>query len=112
MTGRILRITISSLLFAAAGPLGFAIGAGAPQIVSQKGRAFVPQSVQVAVGDTLTIKNDDEFVHDVMINSNDFKFDSGEQAVGQNVHIKFPRPGIYRVICAIHPKMRLDVEVK
>ena len=80
--------------------------------ISQRGRAFVPATVEIAVDEPLPIQNDDEFVHDLMVNSPDFDFDSGEQQVGQTVEIKFPRPGNYQVLCAIHPKMRLNVSVK
>jgi cytochrome c peroxidase len=110
--GRII-LTASSLLFlAGAGGVGFALGAGAEAIVSQKDRAFSPNAVELALSDTLIIHNDDQFVHDVLVNSPNFSFDSGEQGIGQNVQIKFPAAGHYRVTCAIHPKMRLEVEVK
>jgi len=104
-------LTASSLLLlAGAVRVGFALGAEV--IVSQKDRAFSPNSVELALGDTLSIHNDDQFVHDVLVNSQNFTFDSGEQGVGQTVQIKFPTAGHYRVTCAIHPKMRLEVEVQ
>jgi len=113
MAKRRIILTASILLFlAGAGPIGFALGAGTEAIVSQKDRAFSPNSVELALGDTLSIHNDDQFVHDVLVNSQNFTFDSGEQGVGQTVQIKFPTAGHYRVTCAIHPKMRLEVEVQ
>jgi plastocyanin len=111
MAKRRILLTASSLLFlAGAVRVGFALGGEV--IVSQKDRAFSPNAVELAVGDTLSIHNDDQFVHDVLVDSQNFSFDSGEQGVGQTVQIKFPTAGHYRVTCAIHPKMRLDVEVK
>ena len=112
MKNRLLMCAALVPALAVLGGAGFALGAGAVPIVSQKGRAFTPGTVEIAVGDALTIRNDDEFVHDIFVDSNGFKFDSGEQKVGQNVQIVFPRAGTYQVRCAIHPKMRLDVEVK
>jgi cytochrome c peroxidase len=113
MAKRHIILTASSLLFlAGVGRVGFALGAGAEAIVSQKDRAFSPNIVELSLGDTLTIHNDDQFVHDVLVDGPAFSFDSGEQGVGQNVQIKFPTAGHYRVTCAIHPKMRLEVEVK
>src|SRR5580698_354612 len=94
------------------GPLGFALGSGARIDVSQKGRAFTPASVEISRGDTLAVHNDDEYVHQVFVDSPDFKFDSKEQDVGQTVEIQFPTTGTYQVLCAIHPRMRLDVVVK
>jgi cytochrome c peroxidase len=107
---RIILIASSLLFLAGAVRVGFALGAEV--IVSQKDRAFSPNAVELALGDTLSIHNDDQFVHDVLVNSENFSFDSGEQGIGQNVQIKFPTAGHYRVTCAIHPKMRLEVEVK
>ena len=111
MAKRRIILTASSLLFlAGAVQVGFAFGTEV--IVSQKDRAFSPNAIELALGDTLSIRNDDQFVHDVLVNSQNFSFDSGEQGIGQNVQIKFPAAGHYRVTCAIHPKMRLEVEVK
>lgn len=111
MAKRRIILTASSLLFlAGAVQVGFALGTEV--IVSQKNRAFLPNAVELALGDTLSIHNDDQFVHDVLVNSQNFNFDSGEQGIGENVQIKFPTAGHYRVTCAIHPKMRLEVEVK
>jgi cytochrome c peroxidase len=107
---RIILTALSLLSLAGAVRVGFALGVEV--IVSQKDRAFSPNAVELALGDTLSIHNDDQFVHDVLVNSQNFSFDSGEQGIGQNVQIKFPAAGHYRVTCAIHPKMRLEVEVK
>ncbi|HWD58405.1 MAG TPA: plastocyanin/azurin family copper-binding protein [Stellaceae bacterium] len=99
-------------LIATLGPLGFALGSGAKIGVSQKNRAFTPVSVTIAPGDTLAIHNDDEYVHQVFVDNPSFHFDSGEQDVGQTVEITFPVAGTFHVLCAIHPKMQLDVAVK
>jgi plastocyanin len=107
---RIILAALSLLFLAGAVGVGFALGVQV--IVSQKDRAFWPNAVELALGQTLSIHNDDQFVHDVLVNSETFSFDSGEQGIGQNVEIKFPAAGHYRVTCAIHPKMRLEVEVK
>ena len=107
---RIILTALSLLFLAGAVRVGFALGTEV--IVSQRNRAFSPNAVELALGDTLSIHNDDQFVHDVLVDSQNFSFDSGEQAIGQNVQIKFPAAGHYRVTCAIHPKMRLEVEVK
>ena len=107
---RIILAGLSLLFLAGAVRVGFALGTEV--IVSQKDRAFSPNAVELALGDTLSIHNDDQFVHDVLVDSQNFSFDSGEQGIGQNVQVKFPTAGHYRVTCAIHPKMRLEVEVK
>jgi plastocyanin len=92
--------------------LGFALGSGVEVNISQKGRAFLPGSIKIAKGDTLAIHNDDEYIHQVFVDNPSFKFDSGEQDIGQTVDITFSASGTFQVLCAIHPKMRLDVVVK
>jgi plastocyanin len=99
-------------VLATLGSLGFALGSGVDVKVSQKGRAFLPASVEIDEGDTLAIRNDDEYIHQVYVSSSSFNFDSGEQEIGQTVRITFPVSGTFQVLCAIHPKMRLDVVVK
>ncbi len=99
-------------VLAALGSLGFALGSGVEINISQKGRAFMPASVEINRGDTLAIRNDDEYIHQAYVASPTFSFDSGEQDIGQTVHITFPVAGTFQVLCAIHPKMRLDVVVK
>ena len=94
------------------GPLGFALGSNTRVDVSQKGRAFAPGSVVISAGDTVAIHNDDEYVHQVYVDNPSFRFDSGEQEIGQTAEITFPVAGNFQVLCAIHPKMRLDVLVK
>ncbi|MFY7960932.1 MAG: plastocyanin/azurin family copper-binding protein [Elsteraceae bacterium] len=86
--------------------------AAAVQQASQKGRAFLPREVSLAVGDQLTIANDDEFTHQVYIQSDGFNFDSGEQDPGKAATITFTRAGAFDVLCRIHPKMKLRVTVK
>lgn len=88
------------------------LGAAAETVeVSQKGRRFLPDSVELKVGDTLKVHNDDEFLHHVYVASPDFNFDSEEQPPGNNVEIKFTHAGEYNVQCRIHPKMKLAVHV-
>ncbi len=97
---------------AAAMVLGIAANAPADTIeISQKGRTFRPQSVEIKVGDTVRIRNDDEFLHHVYVNAPEFNFDSEEQPPGNTIDVKFTRPGDFNVLCRIHPKMKLTVHV-
>lgn len=88
--------------------------AGAPvATVSQKGRAFSIGSINLRAGDSIRIVNDDaDLHHHAYIDSNAFKFDSGDQEPGQNADITFPVSGVFTVQCGIHPKMKLVVTVK
>jgi plastocyanin len=82
-------------------------------LVSQKGRAFQPNEVALARGDTLVILNDDgELLHHAFIRAERMNFDSGEQEPGTSVRIRFTQGGTFTVNCAIHPRMRLAVTVR
>ncbi|MGH6798549.1 MAG: cupredoxin domain-containing protein [Roseiarcus sp.] len=80
--------------------------------VVQKGRAFDVKELMVAAGDVVQFSDEDEFLHQVYVESPQFSFDSPEQAPGQIISITFTVPGTYEVHCHIHPKMRLVVTVK
>lgn len=99
------------LLMALAGCFIAGGAAAAVQKASQKGRAFLPKEVTLAVGDQLTIANDDEFTHQVYIQADGFNFDSGEQDPGKAATITFTKAGGFDVLCRIHPKMKLRVTV-
>ena len=81
--------------------------------VSQKGRMFHPDNLSVARGEVVTFVNDDsDLLHHVFVESDTFNFDSGDQNPGTKTRIVFPAAGDFRVLCGIHPKMKLDVRVR
>ncbi|KAB1074092.1 plastocyanin [Methylobacterium planeticum] len=82
------------------------------RIVSQKGRAFLPVSLAVERGETVTIVNDDsDLLHHLYVESDRFTFDSGDQMPGSRTAITFTEAGTFQVLCGIHPKMKLAVRV-
>jgi plastocyanin len=110
-----MRRPIVILLGAAALPIfGTLAGVGLPQyVVSQKGRVFTPGEISLKRGETLRIVNDDgDLRHHAYIDSDEFRFDSGDQEPGTSTSIDFTVSGDFEVLCAIHPKMRLVVHVK
>ncbi len=81
--------------------------------VSQRGREFTPGLLNLKQGDTVRIVNDDEDLsHHAYVASERFKFDSGDQEPGSNADITFNVLGTFNVLCGIHPKMRLVVNVQ
>ncbi len=81
--------------------------------VSQRGREFNPGLLNVKQGDIVRIVNDDaDLSHHAYIAAERFKFDSGDQEPGSNANITFTVPGTFNVLCGIHPKMRLVVNVQ
>jgi len=81
-------------------------------MVSQKERMFLPGTLTIHKGDTIRIVNDDgDLLHHAYVESDTFNFDSGDQEPGSKTDITFPVAGTFTVLCGIHPKMKLVVEV-
>ena len=93
---------------------GVAWAVGSPQLlVSQKGREFNPKEITINRGESVQIVNDDgDLWHHAYIDSTRLKFDSGGQKPNDRTAIAFPVPGKFDVLCAIHPKMKLIVNVQ
>ena len=104
----ILLIGISMAGVLLAGPAH----ADGPVMVDQVDRAFSRTEVTLKPGDTIRFNNDDEFGHQVYSDAPGFSFDTDETDPGSHVDVKFSKPGHYTVRCHIHPRMRMDVDVR
>ncbi|HTQ13039.1 MAG TPA: cupredoxin family copper-binding protein [Rhizomicrobium sp.] len=71
---------------------------------------FSPMDVTVSAGSTVTWKNLDGEPHTVT--STDGIFRSGALDQDQSFSFKFDRPGVYKYLCTIHPRMTGSVTVK
>ena len=80
-------------------------------VVSQKGKAFNKKEVKVKVGDTVRFVNDDPFSHNVFSLSEAKSFDLGTYSQGVSKSVVFDKAGTVEVECAIHPDMKMVVEV-
>src|SRR3954469_3222090 len=92
-----------------------AIPASAPDEahpIVQKSRAFRPAEVSINRGEGLTFTNNDDFIHQIYVQSPGFSFDTDEKNPGQNITETFTDSGTFVVRCHIHPKMKLVVRVK
>lgn len=83
----------------------------AEHVVSQKNKAFSVKRLTIKVGDTVRFTNDDSFAHNVFSLSAVKSFDLGSFGGGIARSISFDKPGKVEVECAVHPDMRLDIEV-
>jgi plastocyanin len=98
------------LLFAC---MGVASAAAETVTVTQRGRMFEPAAIEISVGDTVRIVNDDgELLHHAYLEDPAFSFDIGEQPGGTSNDVAFPVAGVFNVFCGIHPKMGLTVTVR
>ena len=81
-------------------------------MIDQKGKTFIPHSVSVNVGDTITFKNSDPFAHNAYTDDEANEFDIGMQKPGNDVSVPVKAAGTFNVECAIHPNMLLEVKAK
>ena len=67
--------------------------------------------LMVKVGDTVKFKNEDSFAHNVLSLSDAKPFDLGSYPKGQTKTVTFDKPGKLEIECAIHPTMKMTIEV-
>ncbi len=100
-----MRITASLISAAflatliASGPLR----AAPPPQVLIKDFMFVPTTLTVKAGTTVTWANKDEEPHTVFSDSGLFR--SNAMDTGEAFSFKFDKPGTYHFLCTIHPRM-------
>jgi plastocyanin len=85
--------------------------AASTHAVGQAKKAFTVSMVKAKVGDTITFKNDDEFAHNVFSLSDTQSFDLGSYKKGEVRTLTLTAAGTIDVECAIHPEMRMKIEV-
>jgi plastocyanin len=104
--------SMPSMPGASTGTTASATGSPAPvagNAVSINNFAFVPATLTVAAGSTVTWTNLDEEPHTVAANDGSFHSPGmGSQATYSHT---FPAPGKFDYVCSIHPFMRATVVV-
>jgi len=84
----------------------------ANHVINQKGKTFIPHTVTVAVGDTITFQNSDPFAHNAYTDDEANEFDTGMQKPGVDISVPVKAAGKFVIECAIHPNMLLEVTAK
>lgn len=88
-----------------------AAGISNSKFVGQKGRMFSSEVVRVRRGEPVTFVNDDTVPHNIMSSTQNSRFDMGSQPPGTAVPVSFDELDTVGVICAIHPRMHMSIEV-
>ncbi len=93
---------------------GVALPAAATDIaIDQVGQKFDPPTTSAKVGDTLKFHNSDDVTHNIQVtDADDDNEDKGLQKPGEEITETFDKSGTYTIHCAIHPRMKMTVEVK
>ena len=83
--------------------------AGAPQI-AMKDFKFAPLTLTVKAGTAVTWVNKDNEPHTVVSDTGAFR--SNAIDTNETFVVTFDKPGTYRFLCTIHPKMMGTIAVK
>jgi plastocyanin len=79
--------------------------------VLQEGKKFSEEAVTVKRGQTVTFTNKDQITHNVFSTTPGMAFDLKTQHPGESREVTFDKAGQADVMCAIHPQMKMKVEV-
>jgi plastocyanin len=101
-------VILSALLLSVSAVLA----ASSEHVVGQKNKAFSAATLKVKVGDTVSFRNDDPFFHNIFSLSDVQSFDLGSFPQGQSRKTTFTKAGVVEVECAIHPEMKMLIQVE
>lgn len=104
-----MKSAILALLLAVM-PLAASAAQAADATVVMKNFDYSPMDVTITVGGTVTWKNLDGEPHTVT--SADGLFRSPALDENDTYQFKFDKPGVYKYLCSIHPKMMATITVK
>jgi plastocyanin len=82
-----------------------------PAKLEQKDRRFVEDTVVIPVGSSVSFPNLDPIFHNVFSLSRAKSFDLGNYPQNETRSVTFPKPGIVRVYCHLHPNMSASIVV-
>jgi plastocyanin len=80
--------------------------------IGQKNKRFSSTTIKAKVGDTLVFTNDDPYFHNVFSLSDAQAFDLGSFPTGEKRRVVLKKEGTIVIECAIHPDMKLTVQVE
>lgn len=79
-------------------------------VVSIKEFMFVPMSTTIKAGSTVTWKNLDDEAHSIVGEGGLFRSDALDQ--NGTFSFRFDKPGVYKVVCGLHPYMKETITVE
>ncbi len=85
----------------------------AEHFVDQRDLTFVPVTLTIKAGDTVRFTDTDRITHNITIVNPDGSIeDKGMSTYSQHILVQFDKPGVFKVICRIHPTMNMAITVE
>ncbi|MDH5327538.1 MAG: plastocyanin/azurin family copper-binding protein [Gammaproteobacteria bacterium] len=78
-------------------------------IISQNELKFNPPIKVIKPGDTLTFRNSDSVVHNIISQTEEFQFDLGKFKPGMMRSLQFKSKGVVDIECTVHPSMKMTL---
>ena len=106
------RSIAAALLVGGALAAGITVARTTAHEVTQKDRSFSVPRLSVQKGDQVSFKNLDPFFHNIFSVTKGSEFDLGAFPQGESKSVRLDKAGVIQVECALHPEMKLEIEVK
>lgn len=100
-----------TMAFVAGGAAAYTVAYAAEHTIGQKGKVFSQSEITIKAGDLIVFVNDDNIPHNVLSMDPNNKFNLGSLRPGSATPVTFKSAGKFSVVCAIHPTMKLTVNV-
>lgn len=85
----------------------------AEHFVDQRDLRFVPDAMTIKAGDTVRFTDTDRITHNItIVNPDGTSEDKGMSTFSEHIVVQFDKPGVYKVICRIHPMMNMTITVE
>src|SRR2546423_5398721 len=90
---------------------GSLVAFAAERSITQKGKVFSESALTIKRGDVVVFVNDDSVTHNVISTDSENGFNIGAQPPGVSTPVTFDKSGEFKIVCAIHPRMKMMVKV-
>ena len=85
----------------------------AEHFVDQRDLMFAPAAMTIKAGDTVRFTDTDRIAHNItIVNPDGSAEDKGMSTYSQHIVVQFDKPGVYKVLCRIHPNMNMVITVE
>jgi plastocyanin len=107
-----MKVKIAFLIAVTATVVAFAADQARQHRIDQKNRDFSVKTLTIKAGDKVEFCNSDDVTHNVFSKSKANAFNIKTQTPGSSSVVEFTEPGTTEIRCAIHPSMKLIINVE